>query len=138
MIKNTNKNGLFQPPLRQFILVQSKIMTQFVQKSRVNLIPKCFVIALRKMPKIFQKQNNLRRHRNISLVRKLRSREQTQSVRFNSIRLQAGVRLALECHRQFLRARAQRLWQRRQGRFDLNQRQFLQFFPIRVHSRLKK
>ena len=50
MSKNTNKTGLFQPALRQFILVQSQIMTQLMQKSRVNLVPENLLIAFGKIP----------------------------------------------------------------------------------------
>ena len=67
MCKNPNKFGLIQPALRQFVLVQPQIMSQLMQKSRVNLVAKNFLIALGKIPKIFQKQNDLRRHRNASL-----------------------------------------------------------------------
>ena len=86
-------------------------MTQLVQKSRPHFFTKKFLIRFRNVQNVFQKQNNLRRHRNIFLVRKLRPGEQTQSVRFNSIRLQIRIRLALKRHRQFLRPLAQRLWQ---------------------------
>jgi hypothetical protein len=125
MNRNTNKTGLFQPAFCQLDFIQSQIMTQLVQKSRVNLVPKNLLIALGKIPKIFEKQNDLRRHRNISLVGKLRPREQTQRVNFNSVRLQTGIWLALKRHRQFLRALAQWLRQRRQRRLDFRKRQCL-------------
>ena len=60
--------------------------------------------------------------------------EQTQRVRLNSIRLQFRIRLALKCHRQFLRPLAQRLRQRRQRRFNFRQRNRAQFFPIQIHA----
>ena len=121
MNRNTNKISLFQPALRQFILVQSQIMTQLMQKSRVNLVAKNLLVALGKVPKIFKKQNDLRRQGHMIFVRKFRAREQTQRVRFNSVRLQTGIRLALKCHRQFLRALAQWLWQCRQRSLNFRQ-----------------
>jgi hypothetical protein len=55
MNKNTNRIALFQTPFRQFILVQSQIMTQLMQKSCVNFVPKNLLIALGKIPDVFQK-----------------------------------------------------------------------------------
>ena len=138
MSKNANKIGLFQSPFRQFVLAQAKIMTQLVQKSRVNFVPKNLLIALGEIPKILQKQNNLWRQRNISLVGKFRPREQAQRVWLNSICLQTGVRLAFKRHWQLFRTLAQRLRQRRLRRLDLRQRHLLQMFPIRVHNGFEK
>ena len=55
MNKNTNKIALFQPAFRQLVLVQPQIMTQLVQKSRVNLVPKNLLVALGKVPNVCQK-----------------------------------------------------------------------------------
>lgn len=59
MNKNTNEIGLFQTPFRQFVLVQTQIMTQLVQECRVNLVPKNLLITFGEIPNVFQKQNNL-------------------------------------------------------------------------------
>ena len=50
---------LIQPPLRQFILVQSQIVPKFMQKSRPHFRSKNHVIRIRKIPEVFQKQNDL-------------------------------------------------------------------------------
>ena len=130
------KSALFQSPLRQIILVQTQIMTHLMQKGRPNFVTKKFLIRLRNVPNVFQKQNNLRRHRNIFLVRKFRPGEQAQSVRFNSIRLQIRIRLAFKSHRQFLRALAQRPRQRRQHPFNFIRCHYAQLFPIQIHEEI--
>ena len=107
------KSALFQSALRQIILIQTQIMTQLMQKSRPHFFTKKFLIRFRNVPNVFQKQNDLRRHRNIFLICKFRPGEQTQSIRFDSIRLQFRIWLTLIRHRQFLRPFAQRLGQRR-------------------------
>ena len=93
-------------------------MSQFVQKGRPHFLAKNFLIPLGKIPKIFQKQNNLRRQGNIPFVGKFRPGEQTQRVRLNPIGLQIRIRLALKRYRQFFRPLPQRLRQRRQRRLN--------------------
>ena len=124
---------LFQPSPGYFIFVQSQIMPQLVQKSRPHFLPKNHLISFGKIPKIFQKQNNLRRQRHIPFIGKFRSGEQSQRVRLNSVSLQIRIRLALERHRQFFRPLPQRLRQRRNRHFDFRQCRRAQFFPVQVH-----
>ena len=100
------KQGLFQSTLGQFVLVQTQIMTQLVQKSRPHFYTKKFLVRFRNVPNVFQKQNNLRRQRHIIFFNKLRAGEQTQRVRFDSIRLQFRIWLTLKYHRQFFRTHA--------------------------------
>ena len=64
-------------------------MSELVQKSRVNFLAKDFFIAFRKIPEVFEKQNNLRWQHRSTIVRELRSREKPKRIRFNSIRLQS-------------------------------------------------
>jgi len=64
-------------------------MSQFVQKSRANFIAKDLFIAFRKIPEIFEEQNNLRRQHHSTIVSELRSREKSKRIWLNSIRLQS-------------------------------------------------
>src|SRR5208282_6237084 len=70
----------FQTALGQFILVQTEIMAEFVQIRRADLLAENPLIALRKIPKIFQKQNDLRRQWNISFLGEFRPGEQTERI----------------------------------------------------------
>jgi len=55
-------------------------MSEFVQKSRVNFIAKDFFIALRKIPEIFEEQNNLRWQHRSTVVSELRAREKPKRI----------------------------------------------------------
>ncbi len=111
-------NALFQAAFRQFILIQTQIMTKFVQKSCLHFPAKNLFLFARQIPKIFQEQNDLRRHGNLTFIGKFRSGEQTQCIRFNPVRLQPGVRNTFKRHRQLPGLRAQRFRQRLQGSFN--------------------
>ena len=52
---------LIETSLRQIALIQSKIMSQLVQKSGVNFVAKLLFIAFRKIPEVFEEYNDLRR-----------------------------------------------------------------------------
>jgi hypothetical protein len=132
------KSALFQSAIRQIILIQTQIMTQLMQKSRPNFFAKKLLICFRNVPNVFQKQNNLRRRRHIFLVRKFRSGEQTQCIRFNSVRLQILIRLPFQRHRQLLRPLAQRFWQRRQHCLDFRRGQRAKFSPVQIHAPILK
>jgi hypothetical protein len=123
-----------KPAVGQFILPQTQIMAKLVQKSYPHLLPENVRITLGKIPEILQEQNDLRWNWNISIVRKFRPGEQAKGVRLDSLRLQAGVRETLQCHRQLFRAFAQRLGQRGVYGFHLRQRQPPQPVPVRAHN----
>ena len=50
-------------------------MSQLMQKSRVHFLAKDGFIAVRKVPEIFEEQNNLRWHHRNTFVRKFRASE---------------------------------------------------------------
>jgi len=70
-----------------------------MQKGRPHFLPKNHLIPFGKIPKVFHKQNNLRRYWNISLLGKLRPCEQSQRVRLNAVGLQIRIRPALKRYR---------------------------------------
>jgi hypothetical protein len=109
-------------------------MTQLVQKSRPHFFTKKFLIRFRNVPNVFQKQNNLRRHRHIIFFHKFRAGEQTQRVHLDSIRLQFRVRLTLKNHRHPFRTQSQRFRQRRERFLNFRQRKHTQFFQIQIHT----
>jgi len=74
-------------------------MSQLMQIGCLHFVPKFFFFPTRQIPKIFQEQNDLRRHGNMTFIGKFRPGEQTQRIRFNPICLQPGVRYSLERHR---------------------------------------
>ena len=104
-----------------------------MQKGRPHFLLKNHLILCGKIPKIFQKQNNLRRQWNILFVGKFRPREQTQRVRLDSISLQIRIRLALKRYRQFFRPRPQRLRQRRERCLNFPGCKPAQLFPVQIH-----
>jgi hypothetical protein len=128
------KQGLFQSALRQFILIQTQIMTQLMQKSRPHFFTKTLLVRFRNIPNVFQKQNNLRRQRRIVFFHKIRASEQTQHACFDSIRLQRRIRLTLKYHRQLFRTHSQRFRQRRERFLNFRQRNDTQFFPVQFHA----
>jgi hypothetical protein len=71
--KKPNKISLFKASFRQFILVQPQKMSQLMQKSCPNFVPKAVSITFRLVHNVFQKQNNLRRHRNAAFFSKFRA-----------------------------------------------------------------
>jgi len=124
---------LINSAFRQFVLVQPQIMPQLVQKSCSYLFPKNQLVSARKSPEVVQKQNNLRRQRNVAFFGKFRPRKQSHCVRLNPLRLQFQVWPALKHHRQLFHPRPQRFGQCRNRRPDLLRRDRTQFFPIDVH-----
>lgn len=82
-------------------------MTELVQKSGSNFFTETFHIRFRNVPKVFQKQNNLRRHRHVVFFNKFRAREQTKRIQLNSICLQFRIWLPFKYHRQLFRTHPQ-------------------------------
>ena len=62
---------LIETTLGQIVFVQTKKMSQLVQKSRVHFLAKDFFVPFREIPEVFEKQNNLRRQHRSSLVSEL-------------------------------------------------------------------
>lgn len=90
------KSDLLQPTLEQIILIQSEIVSEFVQVSRVNLVEEDFFVLLREIPKVLQKQNNLWRHWQLTFFDELRSRKQAERIRLDAVGDESGVRCVLE------------------------------------------
>ncbi len=70
-----------------------------MQKGRSHFLPKNRLIPFGEIPKVFQKQNDLRREWNIPFIGKFRSGEQTQRVRLNPVSLQICIRLVHKRYR---------------------------------------
>ncbi len=83
---------------------------------------KMFLICFRNVQNVFQKQNNLRRHRHIILFNKICAGKQSQRIRLNPICLQFLIRHALKNHRQIFRPFTQRFWQRCNRRLNFRRR----------------
>ena len=109
-------------------------MSQLVQKSGVNFLAKDYFIAFRKIPKVFEEQNNLRWQHRSSVASKFRANEQSKCIHLNSISLQSSIRYTFKRHRQLPRLLTQRFRQRGQRRLDFCQSQKFYSFPVCNHE----
>src|ERR1035437_8464877 len=62
----------FQPAVGQIVLVQTEVMTEFVQERSVDFLAEKFFVCFGLVPNVFEKQNDLRGHRDVAFVGKLR------------------------------------------------------------------
>ena len=52
----------FEPALEKIVLIQAEVVTKFMQVGGVDFFAIEFRVTFRKVPEVFQKQKDLRRH----------------------------------------------------------------------------
>lgn len=111
-------------------------MAQFMQIGGADFFAKNRRIAAGEIPEVFEVENDLRRDggRGEFLLAKRRTGEQSQGVRFDSVRDEIRVGHALKGDRDFSDALAQRRGQGVPGGFHLGQGELFQVFPIGIHA----
>ena len=82
--------GLIQPPFLQVDLVEAEVMAQFVKEGRADLFSVNGLVFVRRVPDVFEEQDDLGRKRNAARlgVGIGFSNEQAEGVRLDAVTLQ--------------------------------------------------
>ena len=93
-------------------------MAQFMKQRHAHFLAKDIQIAFGEGEDVVEKENDLRRLRNLPLIGEFRSHEQSKRVVENAVRPMGGIGNALKRHRQLAGWFAQRFRQRRDCHLD--------------------